>query len=141
MDDKDSADFFKSYLAATRASDAVRLTAHYAEPYTYFALGHVATFPTRADAAAAAAQHLKRMRDFGLDDIRLVDLAVVRISSAFRLCQPTWEIHPRDGTAPFSFLNVYGLRQDGHGHRFEFAVADNEATILAERYPGAMPGR
>ena len=139
MDDKDAADFFKSYLAATRASDPVRLAAHYAEPYTHFALGQVATFPTRADAIAAAAQHLKRMRDFGLDDIRLVDLAVTRISSAFRLCQPTWEIRPRDGTPTFSFLNLYGLRQDERGHRFEFTVADNEAAILGERYPGVTP--
>ena len=141
MDDKDATDFFGSYLAATRASDAARVTAHYAEPYTYFALGNVSQFPIRAEAAAAVAQHLKRMRDFGLDDIRLIDLAVTRISSTFRLCRPTWEIHPRDGSAPLGFLNVYGLRHDERGHRFEFAVADNEATMLAERYPGAMPRR
>ena len=141
MDDKDAREFFGSYLAATRAGDATRLVAHYALPYTSFTLSHVATFQTHGDAIAAVTPHLKRLRDHGLDDVRLVDLVVTRISPGFRLCQPTWEIHPRDGRAPLRFLNLYGLRQDDHGHRFEFAVADNEATILMERYPGAMPGR
>ena len=141
MDDRDAAEFFKSYLAATRAGDPERLVAHYAEPYTSFTLGYVATFATHQDAIAAVTPHLKRLRDFGLDDVRLIDLGVTRISPDFRLCRPTWEIHPRDGTPPFSFLNVYGMRQDPRGHRFEFAVADNEAIILAERYPGAMPSR
>jgi ketosteroid isomerase-like protein len=139
MVDKDAMDFFKSYEAATRAGDATRLAAHYAEPYTSFTLGHVGVFLTRDDAVAAVTPHLKRLRDFGLDDVRLIDLAVTRISPAFRLCLPTWEIRPRDGTPAFTFLNVYGLREDERGHRFEFAVADNEAVILAERYPGAMP--
>ena len=139
MDDKDAAEFFKSYLAATRACDAERLVAHYAEPYISFTLGHISTFATHADAIAAVTPHLRRLRDFGLDDVRLVDLGVTRISPDFRLCRPNWEIHPRDGSAPLTFLNVYGLRQDARGHRFEFAVADNEALILTERFPGAMP--
>jgi hypothetical protein len=141
MDDKDATDFFASYLAATRACDATRVVAHYAEPYTSFILGDVATFPVRADAVAAVKPYLKRLRDFGLDDLRLIDLAVTCISTTFRLCQPTWEIHPRDGAQPFRFANLYGMRQDERGRRFEFAVSDNEAAILAERYPGAMPGR
>ena len=141
MDDKDATEFFASYLAATRACDPARLVAHYAEPYTSFTLGYVASFSTHEDAIAAVTPHLKRLRDFGLDDVRLIDLGITRVSPDFRLCRPTWEIRPRDGGEPFSFLNIYGMRQDSRGHRFEFAVADNEALILAARYPGAMPTR
>lgn len=138
MADRTAREFFNSYEAATRSGDAKGLALHYAEPYTSFTLGHVGVFATRSDAIAALAPYLKRLHDFGIDDVRLIDLSVTPVSETFCLCYPTWEIRPRDGTPAWSFLNAYGLRQDGQGPRFEFGVVDNEATALMKRYPAVM---
>ncbi len=132
-------EFFQSYEAATRNGDAEALIAHYALPYTSFTLGHIGVFADREQALAAVAPHLKRLHDAGLDDVTLVDLAVTQVSPTFWLCHPTWEMRPRDGSAPLRFLNVYGLRVDERGPRFEFSIADNEATAIIARYPKAMP--
>ena len=140
MDEGEARAFFKSYEAATRAGDGEALASHYAEPYTSFTLGHVGQFATRAVAIAIVTPWLARLREFGVNDVHLVDLAITPVSDSFCLCHPTWEIRPADGTPPWRFVNVYGLRQDDRGQRLEFSIADNEAAGFMKRHPGLMPG-
>ena len=130
--------FLDSYDDASRSGDPAGLARHYAEPYTSFTLGHVEAFASREQAVERVTPWLARFLAFGLDDIRLVDGSVTPVSDSFGLCNATWEIRPKDGTPPWRWLNVYGLRQDEHGQRFEFAISDNEITNLLQRYPAFM---
>lgn len=81
---------------------------------------------------------MARFKQYGLDDIRFVGNELVPVSDTFCLCHINIEVRPKDGKPPFRFMNVYGLRQDANGQRFEFSVADNENAALVERYPDFM---
>jgi ketosteroid isomerase-like protein len=130
--------FVDSYGRASRANDPEALASHYAEPYTSFTLGHVGGFSSKDEALGRMVPWMARFKEFGLDDIRIADSTLEPVSGHFCLCHLTIEIRPRDGTAPFHFLNIYGLRQDELGQRFEFAISDNEIAALTQRYPDFM---
>jgi ketosteroid isomerase-like protein len=132
--------FVDSYDHASRAGDPLALADHYAEPYTSFTLGRVGSFADRAAARAQMIPWMQRFKDFGLDDIRLVNCDLAPVSDSFCLCHLTFEIHPKDGGAPLRFLNVYGLRQDAAGQRFEFAISDNEIACLLQHRVEFMSG-
>ena len=130
--------FVDSYGRASSANDPVALAGHYAEPYTSFTLGHVGGFASKDEALVRMVPWMARFKEYGLDDIRLVDSSLVPVSEHFCLCHLTIEIRPKDGTAPIRFVNIYGLRQDDQGQRFEFSVSDNEIAALTARYPEFM---
>ena len=130
--------FVDSYDRASQAGDPEALASHYAEPYTSFTLGHTGGFATRRAALAQMVPWMARFKEHGLDDIRFVGTELTPVSDTFCLCRLNIEIRPRDGKPPFRFVNVYGLRQDAQGQRFEFAISDNEIAALTERYPDFM---
>jgi ketosteroid isomerase-like protein len=132
--------FVDSYDRASRAGDPIALADHYGEPYTSFTLGRVGSFADRETARAQMIPWMRRFREFGLDDIRLAHCDLVPVSDSFCLCHLTFEIYPRDGGAPLRFLNIYGLRQDAAGQRFEFAISDNEIAALLRHCPEFMTG-
>ena len=130
--------FVDSYGRASQANDPNALASHYSEPYVSFTTGHIGGFATRAEALARMVPWMARFDEYGLNNIRIADSVLVPVSDTFCLCHLTIEIRPTDGTLPFRFLNIYGLRQDETGQRFEFAISDNEIAALSERYPDFM---
>jgi len=132
--------FVDSYGAASSANDPVKIPSHYAEPFASFSLGHIGGFATQEEARARMVPWMKRFQEFGLGKMHLADSKLVPVSDVFCLCHLTFEIQPTDGKEPFRFTNVYGLRQDERGQRFEFAVSDNEVAALVARYPTFMEG-
>ena len=131
--------FVDSYGLASAANDPDALAGHYAEPYAHpLPLGHIGGFASRDEALERMVPWMARFKEYGLDDIRLADSMLVPVSDHFCLCHLTIEIRPKDGAAPFHFVNIYGLRQDDRGQRFEFAVSDNEIATLTARYPDFM---
>jgi ketosteroid isomerase-like protein len=130
--------FVDSYGRASQANDPVALAGHYSEPYVSFTLGHIGGFATREEALPRMIPWMARFDEYGLNDIRIAESALVPVSDNFCLCHLTIEIRPKDGKPAFRFLNVYGLRQDEKGQRFEFAISDNEIVALTERYPDFM---
>ncbi len=130
--------FVDSYDHASQAGDPFALADHYGEPYVSFSLGHTGSFPNREAARAQMVPWMERFRKFGLDNVKLVDCQLVPVSETFCLCHLTFEIAPRSGDAPWRFLNIYGMRQDESGQRFEFSISDNEIASLLARYPGFM---
>ena len=133
-------EFVDSYGRASAANDPQGLAGHYAEPFRAFTLGHSGGFETRAAALVQLVPWMGRFKEYGLDDIRFVGTELAPVSGTFCLCHITIEVRPKDGKPPFRFTNVYGLRQDANGQRFEFSVADNETAALVERYPDFMQG-
>jgi ketosteroid isomerase-like protein len=131
-------EFVDSYDAAARHNDPQLFAAHYAEPYTSFTLGNVTQFATQDEALAQMVPWLARFERLGLNDIRKVQLSIETVADTFALCHITWEIRPRGETPPWRWTNIYGLRQDIHGQRFEFAISDNEITNLLQRFPKFM---
>ncbi len=130
--------FVDSYGRASAANDPRALASHYSEPYRSFSLGHSGGFETRAKALARMVPWMKRFKEYGLDDIRFVGTELTPVSDTFCLCHITIEVRPKDGKPPFRFMNVYGLRQDANGQRFEFSVSDNEMAALLAHYPDFM---
>lgn len=136
MDIGRAAEFVKSYGVAGAAGDPHAAADHYAWPYTSFTLGHVSQFIDRPSALAQMVPWFARFKEFGIDDMRLARTSIDVVSDTFALCHVTWEIHPKStDVAPWQWTNVYGLRQDEHGQRFEFAVSDNEIANLLQRFP------
>ncbi len=133
--------FVDSYGRASTANDPVAIPSHYAEPFTSFTLGHIGGFANQAEARARMVPWMKRFQEYGLGAMHLADSELVPVSDNFCLCHLTFEIRPTDGKPPFRFTNVYGLRQDEKGQRFEFAVSDNEVSELVARYPAFMEGQ
>ena len=131
-------EFVDSYDAAARHHDAHLFAAHYAEPYTSFTLGNVTQFATQDEALIQMVPWLARFQKFGLDDMRMVQLSIDTVSDTFALCHITWEIRPRSDIPAWRWTNIYGLRQDARGQRFEFAISDNEITNLLQRFPDFM---
>jgi len=140
MDLNKAADFVKSYDAASKAGDPKALASHYAEPYTSFTFGQVSQFATREAALAQVTPWLARFKEYGLDDMWLAQLSIDTVSDTFALCHVTWEVRPRSGQSGWRWTNIYGLRQDEHGQRFEFNVSDNEIAGLLQRFPDFLGG-
>ena len=130
--------FVDSYGRASTANDPVAIPSHYAEPFTSFSLGHVGGFATQEEARARMVPWMNRFQEFGVGTMHLAESSLVPVSDSFCLCHLTFEIRTADGKAPFRFTNVYGLRQDNKGQRFEFAISDNEISALVSRYPTFM---
>ena len=128
-------EFVNSYDAAARHNDPHLYAAHYAEPYTSFTLGNVTQFATQDDALVQMLPWLERFKQHGLDDIHMAELSIDTVSDTFALCHITWEVRPRGDVAGWRWTNIYGLRQDKLGQRFEFAVSDNEIANLLQRFP------
>jgi hypothetical protein len=133
--------FVDSYGRASTANDPAAIPSHYAEPFTSFTLGHIGGFANQAEARARMVPWMTRFQEYGLGAMHLADSKLVPVSDNFCLCHLTFEIRPTDGKASFRFTNVYGLRQDDKGQRFEFAVSDNEVSELVARYPAFMEGQ
>jgi hypothetical protein len=131
-------EFVNSYDAAARHNDPHLYAAHYAEPYTSFTLGNVTQFATQDEALAQMLPWLERFRQRGLDDIHMVQLSIETVSDSFALCHITWEVRPRSEVPTWRWTNIYGLRQDKLGQRFEFAISDNEIANLLQRFPDFM---
>jgi len=138
MDLNRAADFVNSYDAASRAGDPQGLVDHYAEPYTSFTFGQTSQFVTREAALAQVTPWLARFKAAGLDDMWLAQLSIDTVSDTFALCHVTWEVRPRSGIPGWRWTNIYGLRQDAEGQRFEFNVSDNEIAGLLARFPDFM---
>ncbi|HSB94866.1 MAG TPA: hypothetical protein VLC91_00345 [Spongiibacteraceae bacterium] len=128
-------EFVDSYAAAARHNDPHLYAAHYAEPYTSFTLGNITQFATQDAALEQMVPWLARFQQRGLDDIRMAQLSIETVSDTFALCHITWEVKPRSAVPGWRWTNIYGLRQDGQGQRFEFAVSDNEIANLLQRFP------
>lgn len=134
MDLNKAIEFIDSYAAAALHSDPQLYAAHYAEPYTSFTLGNVTQFATQDAALEQMVPYLQRFKERGLEDIRMARVSIDTVSDTFALCHITWEIRPRTGEG-WQWVNIYGLRQDGQGQRFEFAISDNEISNLLQRFP------
>jgi hypothetical protein len=131
-------EFVDSYAAAARHNDPHLYAAHYAEPYTSFTLGNVTQFATQDAALEQMVPWLERFKAHGLSDIRLARLSIETVSDTFALCHVTWEVRPTSRVEGWQWTNVYGLRQDAAGQRFEFAVSDNEIANLLQRFPNFL---
>jgi hypothetical protein len=131
-------EFVDSYDAAARHNDPELYAAHYAEPYTSFTLGNIAQFATQEAALEQMVPWLARFQKHGLDDIRMVQLSIETVSVSFALCHITWEVRPRSEVPAWRWTNIYGLRQDEGGQRFEFAISDNEIANLLQRFPNFL---
>jgi hypothetical protein len=141
MDIGKAAEFVKSYGAAGASGSAEAAADHYGWPYTSFTLGHTSQFADRVSALAQMKPWFARFKEFGIDDMRLARTSIHTVSDTFALCHVTWEIHPKSAdVAPWQWTNIYGLRQDEHGQRFEFAVSDNEIANLLQRFPNFLQG-
>ncbi len=138
MDLTKAIEFCNSYDASSRSGSAQIMADHYAEPYTSFTLGNVTQFATKADARAQVGPWLARFEKLGLTDMHLVELSIQTVSDTFALCHVTWEIKPKSEVPSWRWTNIYGLRQDAQGQRFEFAISDNEIANLLQRFPNFM---
>lgn len=127
--------FVESYAAASHSGVAQALADHYAEPYTSFTLGQVSQFADKAAALQQMIPWMARFKHFGLEDMRLADLSIHTVSDTFALCHVTWEVHPQSALPGWRWTNIYGLRQDAQGQRFEFNISDNEIANLLQRFP------
>jgi len=135
MDLRDIREFFKSYEKAVCDSDAEAMVSHYSEPFIAFSLGRVVTMPNRKQAALDSQPYLDLLKRTGLAKTIVVDLSTTTVSDHFTLCHPVFQMAPEDGSPPWQFRNVYGMRHDDKGPRLEFAISDNEMENLLQRYP------
>lgn len=138
MEPKRAEEFCRSYSDASRRADPVAIASHYGFPFTAFTLGDVSTFADREEANGRVTWQLDRIARTGVgNDIGLDSLEVVPVSDSLALCHLTWSIRPTDGTPPWSWTNVYALREAGDTLYFEAAFADNEIGELLKRFPDA----
>lgn len=135
MDLNKVTEFIDSYAAAARHQDPQLYAAHYAEPYTSFTLGSIVQFATQDAALEQMVPYLERFKAHGLEDLRIARLSIDTVSDTFALCHVTWEVRPTSNVEGWQWTNIYGLRQDATGQRFEFAVSDNEIGELLKRFP------
>ncbi|KAM7182852.1 hypothetical protein V8F20_012822 [Naviculisporaceae sp. PSN 640] len=135
---------------------AAAMAEHYLPNVTLFTLGSITTFPTQQFAAAQIENLLGQYNRSGLGaDIRLDHSRVDPVSEQSALCWITWKIFPASvetsgkqekskdsdtSTKPWSFTDVYGFRlasnlTNGLESGWEFVIADDEFTKLAENWP------
>jgi len=137
MDQRGAEDFCRSYGEASSRGDAAAVAGHYGFPFTAFTLGNVSTFADLDEASRNVAGHLDRFARAGLGTAFLLEACdVTRVSDQSALCHLTWRIRPENGAEPWSWTNVYALREapDGSLH-FEASIADNEILELLNRVP------
>jgi hypothetical protein len=139
MDRQRAEAFCRSYGAASRSGDPVAVAGHYGFPFTAFALGDVSTFADRAEANERVGWQLDRFNRAGVGtEFRLESCEIVFVSELLALCHLTWTIQPHDDTPPWSWTNVYSLREGADASLyFEAAFADNEIFELLKRFPDA----
>jgi hypothetical protein len=97
----------------------------------------VSTFADADEATRSVTDHLGRFERAGIGTrIQLVDCAVDQVSDQSALCRLTWRVEPQNDLEPWSWTNVYALRESGDGRlHFEASIADNEILGLLERVP------
>ena len=139
MDHQRAEEFCRSYGAASENGDPIAIAGHYGFPFTAFTLGDVSTFTDREDANRRVTWQLDRFAQTGIGSgIRLDGLEIVPVSEQLALCHLTWSVQPSDGTPPWSWTNVYALRESPAASLyFEAAFADNEIAELLKRFPDA----
>ena len=138
MDRRRAEQFCRSYEDASRRGDPMAIASHYGFPFTAFTLGDVSTFTDREEANGRVAWQLDRIASTGVgNDIRLDGLEIVAVSEYLALCHLTWSIRPTNGTSPWTWTNVYALREAAGTLYFEAAFADNEIAELLKRFPDA----
>jgi hypothetical protein len=139
MDHQRAEEFCRSYGAASQDGDPAAIADHYGFPFTAFTLGDVSTFTDREEANRSVAWQLDRFTQSGVGtDIRLADCEIRPVSEQLALCHLTWSIRPIDGTPPWSWTNVYALREGADTTLyFEAAFADNEIVEFLTRFPEA----
>jgi hypothetical protein len=137
MDLQRAEEFCRSYAAASLDGDATAVAGHYGFPFTAFTLGNVSTFTDREDANRNVAGHLEKLVRTGVGtEIRLDRSDIVPVSDQSALCHLTWSITPASGVEPWSWTNVYALREVADGSMyFEASIADNEILEIMKRYP------
>ena len=130
-------EFCRSYGAASLAGDPIAVAGHYGFPFTAFTLGDVSTFADRDEANRGVASQLDRFARSGIGaNAQLVGCEVVPVSDQLALCHLTWSLDPANGAAPWSWTNVYALREAADGRLyFEATFADNEIAELLKRFP------
>lgn len=137
MDHERAEEFCRSYGEASLTGDAGAVADHYGFPFTAFTLGNVATFADRDEATTGIAGHLSRLARAGIGTAIALEAAEIQhVSDQSALCRLTWRIEPGNDVAPWSWTNVYALRQaaDG-GLYFEASIADNEILEILKRIP------
>lgn len=139
MDRQRAEAFCRSYGAASQSGDPVAVAGHYGLPFTAFTLGDVSTFADREEANRRVAWQLDRFTRAGAGtDVQLDGSEIVPVSEHLALCHLTWSIRPSDGSPPWSWTNVYALREAADaGLYFEAAFADNEILEFLQRFPDA----
>lgn len=132
-------EFCRSYGAASENGDPVAIAGHYGLPFTAFTLGDVSTFTDREEANRSVTWQLDRFSRTGVgSDIRLDGSEIMIVSEHLALCHLTWTVRPSNGTPPWSWTNVYALRETADASLyFEAAFADNEIAELLKRFPDA----
>ena len=139
MDHQRAEEFCRSYGAASEIGDPLAIAGHYGFPFTAFTLGDVSTFSDREEANVRVTWQLQRFSQTGVGSgIKLDGWEIVPVSAQLSLCHLTWSTRPSDGTPPWSWTNVYALRETSDASLyFEAAFADNEIAELLKRFPDA----
>lgn len=128
--------FCRSYGQAMLDKDGRAIAGHYLYPYISFTMGQVHRFDDRATADVACADQIARFERAGIgSDIRMTDARIVPVSDFSSLCHLTWEVFPTDGTAGWSWLNIYGYCRTDSEEGFRFNISDNEIGELLKRFP------
>ena len=136
MDRQRVEEFRRSYGAASLKGDPIAVADHYGFPFTAFTLGDVSTFADRDEANQRVTWQLDKFASAGIGTARLDGCEIVPVSDHLALCHLTWSSQPDNGIEPWSWTNVYALRQAGDGTLyFEAAFADNEIAELLARCP------
>ena len=137
MDRQRAEEFCRSYGDASQKGDPIAVAGHYGFPFTVFTLGDVSTFVDREEANRSVTWQLDQFNRNGIGTgFRLDGLEIVPVSDQSALCHLTWSIRPANGMTPWSWTNVYALRQGADGSLyFEAAFADNEIAEVLKRFP------
>jgi hypothetical protein len=129
-------EFCRSYGAASLQGDPVAVASHYGAPFIAFTLGDVTRFADRDDAIRNVTSQLEKFARIGIGTARLTGCEVVPVSDHSALCHMTWSNQPDNDMAPWSWTNVYALREAADGNLyFEATFADNEILELLKRLP------
>ncbi len=136
MDRQRAEEFCRSYGAAALKGDPIAVADHYGFPFTAFTLGDVATFADRDEANLRVTWQLDKFASAGIGTARLDRCEIAPVSDHLALCHLAWSVQPDNGIEPWSWTNVYALRQRTNDTLyFEAAFADNEIAQLLKRYP------
>lgn len=135
-------EFCRSYAAASEKGEPLAIVSHYGFPFTAFTLGDVSTFSDRDAAIGRVSWQLDKIAETGVGrGIPLEGLELKPVSEHLALCHMTWSIRPINDTPPWTWTNVYALRQAPDASLyFEAVFADNEIAELLKRFPDVFAG-